>query len=321
MSKAPTAESYKPFSIRRSKRLQPLRRGLELALVRAGLAAAERLPLPALQRLGAALGALSYYLAAKKRGVCLYQLGMALPGLDRAARRRLARRVFRHAGTTVCEALALPRIRREGERWVALENEQALRDAHARGRGVMLVTAHAGNWELLPVALARLDIKAVAVARSLPNPRVNALVLGLRRTPHLEIAERGSEASPRRLLNCLRRGEALVMVNDQDINAQGVFVDFFGIPAHTPRAPASLALKRDAPVVTYFDVRRPDGTHVLRFDEIPVTDAIRGAPDPVQALTQAISTATEAHIRAHPEQWAWSHRRWKRRPPGESSPS
>jgi lauroyl/myristoyl acyltransferase len=68
-------------------------------------------------------------------------------------------------------------------------------------------------------------------------------------------------------------------------------------------------------VLTYFDIRHPDGTHTIRFREVPVDAAIRQAADPVRALTQAIADQTEAHIRAYPEQWAWNHRRWKRRPP------
>jgi KDO2-lipid IV(A) lauroyltransferase len=314
-----TVPDYESFKVRRSRRLKALRQAGEYWLVRAVLALARRMSVPGLQRLGRVLGTLLPVVNPQQRAICTYQIGLALPELTRSERHRLARRCFRQLGMTACEAMALPRLRRQGERWVYLEAEQVLREAHARGRGAILVTAHTGNWELLPVALARLGLKALAIVRTLNNPRVNGLVRDLQRCPELEIAERGSPAAARQMLNCLKNGDLLVMATDQDIDAQGVFVSFFGIPAHTPRAPASLALKLEAPVVAYFDLRRPDGTHLLRFEEIPLTAAIRQAADPVQAYTQAISDVMEAHIRAHPEQWAWNHRRWKRRPPGEGS--
>jgi Kdo2-lipid IVA lauroyltransferase/acyltransferase len=278
---------------------------------------AGRLSLQRLQALGRVLGRLVFRLSARYRRLARQQLAMALPELPEAERERIARLCMQNQGMTLLETVALPRLRREGAPWLRLEGAPAFAAAHALGRGVVLVTAHAANWELLPIALERLHIRAMAVASTLTNPRLNRLIGEIRRFEYMDVAERGSETSPRQLLSCLKRGDALVMVNDVDIEAQGVFVDFFGVPANTPRAPASLALKLGAPLLTYFDTRQPDGSHVLRFSEVPVTEAIRQAPDPVRALTQAISALTEAHIRAHPEQWMWNHRRWKRRPPEE----
>jgi KDO2-lipid IV(A) lauroyltransferase len=256
-----------------------------------------------------------FALSRRQRSLSLVQLRMAFPDWEEEARRRVARACLVHQGMTLMETLALPRLRAEGARWLTLENEQALADAHKQGRGVILVTAHAGNWEMLPIALERLRIKGMAVASKLNNERLNRLVGDLRRFDWLDVAERGSQTSPRQLLGSLKRGEALIMVNDVDIEAQGVWVDFFGIPANTPRAPASLALKLGTPVLTYFDERLADGTHRIRFERVPVDDALRNAPDPVAALTLALSRRTESHVRAHPEQWVWNHRRWKRRPP------
>jgi KDO2-lipid IV(A) lauroyltransferase len=267
------------------------------------------------------LGGLAYRLSARNRRLCAVQLAMALPGLPAAEHRRIARQCMENQGMTALETVALPRLRREGAPWLRLEGAERFAAAHARGRGVVLVTAHAANWELLPIALERLQIRALAVASTLTNPRLNRIISEIRRFDYMDVAERGSDASPRQLLSCLKRGDALVLVNDVDIEAQGVFVDFFGIPANTPRAPASLALKLEAPLLTYFDTRQPDGSHVIAFSEVPITAAIRNDADPIRALTQAITARAEAHIRAHPEQWMWNHRRWKRRPPGEHPPT
>ena len=310
----PPLPDYKPFSMRHSSSLKPLRQGVVYGIVRALLLVTERLSLRRLQALGRALGRLAYRLAGKQRRLCHVQLALALPHLPEAERTRIARACMEHQGMTVMETMALPRLRREGAVWVRLEGAEQIAAAHAKGRGVILVTAHVANWELSTIAMEQLRIRALAVVSRLTNPRLNALVATIRQTEFMEIAERGSNTSPRQLLSCLKRGGALIMANDVDIEAQGVFVDFFGMPANTPRAPASLALKLDAPLLTYFDIRQPDGTHVARFAEVPVTMALRQSADPVRALTQAISDRIEAHIRAYPEQWAWNHRRWKRRP-------
>jgi len=320
MSRTPPLPDYKAFSIHHPASLKPLRQGVVYLLVRALMLLAGRLSLPWAQALGRALGRLAYRLSARQRRLCALQLAMALPELPEAERARIARRCLENQGMTLLEIMALPRLRRQGVPWLRLEGAERFSAAHALGRGVVLVTAHAANWELLPIALERLRIRALAVASTLTNPRLNRIVSAIRRFEYMDVAERGSDSSPRQLLSCLKRGDALVLVNDVDIEAQGVFVDFFGIPANPPRAPASLALKLGAPLLTYFDARQPDGTHVIRFQEVPITEAIRQDADPVRTLTQAITAQAEAHIRAHPDQWVWNHRRWKRRPPGETGP-
>lgn len=308
---------YKKFTIRRRASLKPIRQWLAYVAVIGLLFAANRLSVPALQRVGRGLGTLAYFLSKRDREICHMQLQMAFPELEPQTRLRIARDCLRHQGMTLMETMVLPRLRLRGamkEDFVKIENDQVLVDAHGKGKGVILVTAHLGNWELLPIALQKLRIKGVAMASTLNNERLNRIIRDIRRFEFMDVAERGSGDSPRQLLTCLKRGEVLIMVNDVDIKANGVFCNMFGFPAHTPRGAASIALKQGTPLVTYFDERLADGTHVIRFREIPVTTTILAANSPVQAYTQAICDVTEEHIRIHPEQWIWNHRRWKRRP-------
>jgi len=309
---------YESLWPRKWRWLRPLRRLLQYWLARGALALVGRLSLPALQRLGRGLGLLVYRFGRTDRAVCLHQLQQAFPERSAGERERIARTCFTHLGMTALEMLALPRLAREGERWLTLERAEVLREASDRGRGVILVTCHSGNWELLNTAVNRLKIPSLAVARPLNNPRLNALVLQARRSEYLEVMLRGSKDSPRQLLKALKQGKALILLIDQDLDAQSVYVDFFGVPARTPRVAASLALRMNVPIVTAFDRRLPDGTHILRFAEVAVTEGIRSAGDPDRALTQAITDGIEAHIRSWPEQWAWNHRRWLH-PPQEGA--
>jgi Kdo2-lipid IVA lauroyltransferase/acyltransferase len=319
MAQMPPLPDYKAFSIHHPASLKPVRQGLVYLLTRGLLFLAGRLSLPRLQALGRVLGRLVYRLDGRQRNLSRLQLGMAFPDWSAAERDRVARESLAGQGMTVLELMALPRLRGRAEPFLRTEGEAVLVAAHARGRGVVLATAHAANWELLPLVLERLRIKALAVASTNANPRLNEILGRIRRFEYMDVAERGSQTSARQLLTALKRGEVLILAIDVDIEVQGVFVDFFGIPANTSRAPASLALKLDAPLLTYLDTRQPDGTHVMRFREVALTPEIRAADDPVRALTQAISDQIQAQIQAHPEQWAWNHRRWKRRPPGEAA--
>jgi KDO2-lipid IV(A) lauroyltransferase len=311
---------YESLWPRKSRRLRPLRRWLQYWLARGAMAGADLLPVLALQALGRGLGWIAGRVLTEERAVCEHQLRQAFPEMDARKRVGLANACFRNMGMTAMEVMALRRFQRESERWISFDGEQAFIAAHARGRGVMLVTSHSGNWELFNVAFNRLRIPALAIVRSLTNTRLNSLLLQARQSPFTEFMQRGSKDSPRQFLRALKQGKALIMAIDQDIDAQSVYVDFFGVPARTPRVAASLALRLGAPIVTGFDRRLPDGRHVLTFREIPVPEAVRSSSDPDRALTQILSDAIEAHVRAYPDQWAWNHRRWLHPPDSEARP-
>ena len=316
----PIEPEYGRFRVSRFKGLTAVRHAVQYAMLWPILASANLFPIRVLQRLGSGLGFLLYYLAGRDRKISLYQLALVFPELEPAQRKRLARRNFQSMGITLLEALAIHRIRRQTARWLRIEGEAELREAYAKGRGVVLVTCHVANWEMLTVAFPHLKIRAQAMGARIANPWINALVIRYRQSEYVKALQRGSAGSPRQLLQCLKNGEVLFLAIDQDLASQGVFVNFFGIPAHTPRVAAALALRHGIPVVTGFDRRLPDGTHVLRFEAIPTPGSLPRDDESIRQLTQVYTDAIEAHIRANPEQWSWNHRRWKRRPP-EGTPT
>lgn len=295
---------------------RPIRRVIQYWLVKGLLALTYTLSVPMAQRLGRRLGLLLFPYLNRERRICLYQLEMIYPELEPAEREQLARSCFQHMGMTLFEVLAIPRIRRQVGRWLMLEGEEELRGAYGEGRGVILVTGHTGNWELLSLVFDGLEIPARAVVATNVNTRLNEMMIRRRRSSFLQTVERGSKESPRQLLKCLRAGDVLVVALDQDTSAPGVFVDFMGIPANTPRVAAALALKQGVPIVTGFGMRREDGSHLFRFRRItPPAGLAEGKEGTIQ-LTQLLSNAIEEHIRENPAQWSWTHRRWKRRPAG-----
>lgn len=276
------------------------------------------IPVHASQFLGRLTGYALFYLVKKERNICLYQLGVAFPEMEEAERWQVTKSAYAQMGMTLWELLAIPRIRREADRWVKWEGEEALRAAYEEKRGVVAVTAHTGNWELFTVLFGMVEIPAQAVVRSLYNSLINNVLVANRESPFMKMIQRGSKASPRQLLTCLKNGDVLVLALDQDTRTQSVFVDFFGVPAATPRVAASLALKGGVPIVTALDRRLADGSHVFSFERIEVPKDFCPCAAHEIELTQMLTHAIEKHIRAFPDQWAWNHRRWKKRPTEET---
>lgn len=193
------------------------------------------------------------------------------------------------------------------ESYVELDSaaRAAIEGGLARGHGVLAVTGHIGNWELLFRRFVRAGYPAVAVGREAADARLTAWIERVRGEGRT--IWRGEAGSSRKLLRAFRENWIVAMLIDQDTKVQGVFVPFFGELAHTPRAPADLALRTGAAVVAVFIHRREGGGH--RITTRPVAPS--GDPG---TLTAAMTAAIEAEIRACPEEWVWMHRRWKTRP-------
>jgi KDO2-lipid IV(A) lauroyltransferase len=184
-------------------------------------------------------------------------------------------------------------------------------NALARGHGVLVSTAHLGNWELSAFAHAWMTAPMHIVVRPIDNPRIDALVERYRGLSGNHIIEKKDAA--RGILKALKSGAAVGILIDQNTTLdQGVFIDFFGMKACAGTAFAKLAHHSGAAVVPGFALwSDQEQRYILRFyPEIPLSGDV--AED-----TQRIHSQLESVIRKYPDQWLWIHRRWKTRPPGE----
>ena len=289
-----------------------LKRSMRYGLLRAVLALVQWLPLRWAQQLGRALGTAAFHFAGGERRKALASLQLAYPEMEPAQRLDLARRTFQHLGTVALEVAVAPRL---GDRFAALvdcsgDALAAFRRGLERGRGVVVVGAHLGNWELQAWAVARAGIPLHAVGKENVDPRLTRLMDRFRARGGVWNIWRGQPGAAVALLKALRRGEALAMLIDQDTNVQSVFVPFFGHPAATPRAAADLVLRTGAAACVCLVHRRPDGTYRATSEEVPPPSTGDAERDAVE-LTARFTARIEAAIRAHPEQWVWMHQRWK----------
>ncbi len=283
------------------------------AAVRPAIVVFGLLPWRAAQRLGGVLGSLVWMVSRRDRRRALEHLELAFPDRSPGDRRRIAAACFRHLGANLAEILhVLHRSPETACRHQRVVGADAVERARAEGRPVVLITGHCGNWELISATNLSHDARFSAMARQLDEAALDELAVRLRAHLGTETIARGSHASARQMLRALRSGRTLALLIDQDIATDGVWVPFFGRLANTPRAAAELALRLGATVVPAFDERLPDGVHLVRF--LPPLEL----PDDVEGATAAMTAAIENQIRRCPEQWVWMHRRWRRRPPGET---
>ncbi len=246
------------------------------------------------------------------RRVALRNLKMALPELGAAGHRRILAGMYRSLARSLVLFARFPSLdRRSAGKWVRMEGHEHVEEAFRRGKGVLFATAHLGNWELSAVAYALLSRPMYVVVRPLDNPMLDALVSARRRIGGNRLIEKKDGA--RSILQALAANQAVGILVDQNSSLQeGVFVDFFGIPACAGTGLVRLAAHSGAAVIPGYALwSEQEKRYVLRFE--PPVEITGDAREDTARLQKRL----EAVIRRHPEQWLWIHRRWKTRPPGE----
>ena len=248
------------------------------------------------------------------RRVALGNLAMALPQTDARDRARIVDGVFRSIARLLVTFARFPSMNRANiGRCIRYEGFEHFEQALRRGKGVLFATAHLGNWELSAFAHALMAVPMHVVVRPLDNPRIDALVSRRRTLSGNHLIEKKDYA--RGILQALAANEAVGILIDQNATLDnGVFVDFFGVPACAGTGFAKLAAHTGAAVIPGFALwSEQERKFVLRFyPEVRITGDIQEDTARLQAILESV-------VREYPDQWLWIHRRWKTRPPGEAA--
>jgi KDO2-lipid IV(A) lauroyltransferase len=299
---------------RRARRARPWLGSLAVAALWPAGALLAHLPARLGLWIGRRLGDFAWAALPRRRVVVLDNLALAFG--DERTRDELVgigRRCFQHLGMSLVESCTfLFRSPAILLRRVEVRGAEHVEAAAAQGRGILLLTAHLGNWELLAASHALEKWPLSVMIRPLDSALLDPLIERFRLRSGVELIAK--RHGLRDALDALRRGRMVGILLDQNASRrEGVFVPFFGIPASTSRGMAVIALRSGAPVLPVFIRRLPGGRHVVQL-EPPVPAPSDG--DAV-AYTAAFNRAIEAAIRQAPEQWFWLHRRWKTRPAEE----
>lgn len=276
------------------------------------------LPRGAAVATGRTLARFFYLFGGRLRRTGERNLELAFPELSPQERSRILRASFQNLGRLLGEFSQLKRATPDAlRRFIVCEGLENLEAAQARGRGVILFTGHLGAWELSSFALSAFGYPLSFLVRRIDNPKIETLAEKTRtRFGNRSIDKR---AAARPMLRILREGGTLgLLVDLNTLPHEGVFVDFFGIPASTTASLATLALRTDAAVLPVFvpwDKERK--RFVLRIDPPLKVESTGDMERDVLRLTSEFTSVIEAYVRRYPEQWLWIHKRWNTRPEGE----
>ena len=295
-----------------------MRQRLEYALLWPWIKLLGLLPRSLARAIGITLGLTVYAVHRRLRHVGQRNLTLAFPEMPSRERRRLLRGEFISLGRQLAEVCLFPRYTKENVSQIVIyDGFGNFERAYARGKGVLFLTGHLGAWELSAFAHSLQGHPLSIVMRSLDNRYVDALLQGYRTMHGNRTVDKDDFV--RGLLSAMKAGETVGILMDTNMTPpQGVFVDFFGIPACTASGLARIALRTDAAVVPGFTVwDKALRKYILRFD--PAVELIRTGDNEsdIVANTAKFTKVIEDFIRRYPEQWLWVHRRWKTRPPDQ----
>lgn len=255
------------------------------------------------------IGRAAFRLVGRERKKTLEHLSVAFPHLTLRQRVELGERTFRHYGYIVAELAQIEKSVERFARFISISGSQHFDTALAQGRGVIAVTAHFGNWEILGGYLSYFGYPGSVIARRLYLKGYDRRLVRLRASLGLETLYR--DGPVREVLGALKRNRVVGFVADQDVEAvDGVFVDFFGKPAFTPSAPVRLALKTGAPLIPLFIIREGRRHRIVIEPPVELSETGDKQRDLVEN-TQKWVKVQERYIRQYPHLWVWNHKRWK----------
>jgi KDO2-lipid IV(A) lauroyltransferase len=266
------------------------------------------------------LTAAAYLALGRLRKTGRRNLELAFPELPFEAREEILRRLYRNLGWQMVEFCRMPRYTAENTQgWLRTEGLEHFLAAESRGKGVLVLTGHFGAWELSSFYHSLMGHPMGIVIRRLDNTLLDAFVNRIRclhgnRVLHKDDFARG-------LLKAMHEGGTVGILMDTNMTPpQGIFANFFGVPACTGSGLARVALKTGAAVLPGFCLwDESERQYVLRFGpEISFAQTEDSEAD-ILAATQQCNDVLESWIRRYPDQWLWIHRRWKTRPAGEPS--
>lgn len=294
-----------------------MREWLEYIGAWAGLKALGIFPRPVARFFGAQFAAAAFALRPGLRGIAVKNLELAFPDMAESERRRIVRNMVRQVGWMAGEFSQLPRYSRKNiEKIVVLDGLENFQAARKLGRGVLFLTGHMSAWELAPFAQALYGNPLHFLVRPVTNSRVDHLINHYRCLSGNQPVDKNRSA--RAILKILAQGGTVGILSDHNTAGdEGIFVNFFGIPAATTSGLARIALRTGAAVVPGF-LSWDENLRKYRLRLQPAVPLVRTDDEEsdVRENTARFNRIIEDYIRNHPDQWFWLHKRWKSRPPG-----
>jgi KDO2-lipid IV(A) lauroyltransferase len=288
---------------------------LLVAAIKVLLVVIRVLPRKVSMQMAAGLGTLAFWIIREERLKTISNLTVAY-GKEKSTAEiaEMAREVWVNLGKSGVE-FAIKMGQEDPEEFfkdLEVRGNEYLQEAIQNGKGGLALISHMGCWEGTAMGVPTLGIPAYAIGKRLGNEKLNKLLFESRGKKGVQTLARGS--SYKTILRILRENNIIGILIDQDTDVRGVFVDFYGKPAHTPIGAAMLAMDSGAPVLPMFYLKRPDDTYTFIIEkEIPLVMTGNRKQD-MEENTRRFHEVIEKYIKQYPTQWVWMHNRWKTTP-------
>ncbi|MDO9573201.1 MAG: lysophospholipid acyltransferase family protein [Candidatus Omnitrophota bacterium] len=267
------------------------------------------LPLRLVYALAVFLADLHYLFAFRDRRFVKGNLRRIFPQKSLHDLRKLSRMVFRNFAKYLADFFRFEKLNQQFiKQNIKLENLHYFDEALAKGKGVVVLTAHLGNWELGGVVIAQLGYPFWAVALPHKSKKVNAFFDAQRNSKGVKVIAMGKAV--RSCISEIRNNHMVALVGDRDFTEKGIVIDFFGLPTHFPEGPAALSLLTGAPIVPGFMLRNADDSFTLRIEKPVEFDPTGDKAKDLKSLTTLCKNIFEDYIRKYPEQWYVFRRFW-----------
>jgi KDO2-lipid IV(A) lauroyltransferase len=271
------------------------------------------LPESARQGTGRWLGRMGFAVLRRRRSIAISNIRRAFPDLSPDKARDIALSCFQKLGTNMIELILVPFLPpREVPERFSLEPKDIVERTLGAGRGVIALTFHFGNWEIMGITSKLLDQPVVALARPLKKHiRLNAFLNRLRESTGLTIIINANTA--KEVMRLIRKSAIIAILGDQrEKRSRGVFVDFFGHKVPTSKGTAMIAMKTGCQVVPCYPVRKGFLRYTIMCGEPLVMERDGDIEDLIAKNTRKINAFLEDIIRQYPDEWFWVHQRWGR---------
>ncbi|MCX6136771.1 MAG: lysophospholipid acyltransferase family protein [Ignavibacteriales bacterium] len=261
--------------------------------------------------IGNVIGAFTFSVLRVRRTLTMENLRWAFPEKSEEEREQIALESYQNLFVAFLEVYWFPRLTPEKvHSLMAVEGTELLEKARAEGRGVILITAHCGNWELGAVKVGLIaPAPLTVIVQEQSNKYVSDFVNRARSIfgnhPVL------MQDAPREILRALRRNEFVGIVADQSAAKEALRVKFFGRFTPTHDGPAVFSLRTGAPILMAYATRLPGGRYRAELEAVDLTGITGTDEEKICEITQRHVAALEGYVRKHPGQWLWLHRRWK----------
>ena len=240
-----------------------------------------------------------------RRQVAAENLQRVYPDMPPKQRKRLLKRVYLNLGLSAAELYLLPE--KQLISGTSINGRENLEAALALGKGVILATAHLGNWEAART-LPLFGIPLAAVVQKQHNHLFDAYNNALRTRQGVRLIDQRHGLKD--LLACLRQNMVVTILTDQNAGPEGLILEFLGHPAPHWKGAAKISLRYKAPIVPGYALRNPEGGISICFEPMIHHPELSDSTENQLLLLKEINAVTERYIRQNPEQWLWLHRRW-----------